>query len=81
MNGNFIWDEETEDGNFSTRQLTICSSLEYYDIWKKRCTPCDLGQGTVGFMDTQCRSCEKMMEESLTEMKGVIGKQICNMKD
>jgi hypothetical protein len=62
--GNFIWTSKTEttetEAHYTTNQLTICRSTEYYSKDEGKCEACPSEEGTTGFQQRTCESCGTM---------------------
>ena len=84
QDGSYMWTTvEPFEGNdyLVSHQVRICNSRQYFDTVTGSCSLCtDLTTGTIGFHETECRSCGDMWFETQDEpesMQALIARQLC----
>ena len=69
------------DDYLVSHQVRICNSRQYFDTSTGTCSLCaDLTTGTIGFHETECRSCGDMWFETQDEpesMQAIVARQLC----
>ena len=57
MTGQFRTETEAR---YTTNQLTICHSTEYYNKENQKCEACPADEGTTSFQQRTCQNCGNM---------------------